>query len=101
MTTRTILHNVLARLRLAGELDDETDENERALNPSAVVEEFYIEKHAEEVASEEEASSPASGDVFQPSRLQNVLGRRDTIQDLDTHRKLLHAVEDIFGINHD
>eukprot|EP00171_Calliarthron_tuberculosum_P001739 IDg1739t1 len=94
VNTCTILHNMLVRLRLRGELDDEMDENGNALDSFAVVNEFSIDIGVQNQGAEILLNTQELDTSFGISRLEHLLGIGQAIRDGDAHRKLLHAVED-------
>lgn len=92
--TCTILHNMLVRLRISGELDEEVDEHGNIMHPSQVVEEFF-ENIGEAEHGDNEIELNPSTDALSPlPRLKSLIGVSEAIRDCKAHNRLQSAIED-------
>lgn len=86
--TCTILHNMLVRLSLGGELQDEEDESGNPLHPLQIVNEFYYDALAWEVENEQDSTLEANNQNW----MELLLGTETVIRNQGAHTKLREAL---------
>lgn len=92
-----ILHNILVRLRVIGELEDETDEEGMAVRPHEIIKDFY--KVEEEDEESENGSLNGTDDEKSikdqsPRYFQRLISCKDSISDLEARRSLRGTTKD-------
>ncbi len=87
-----ILHDMLVRLRVRSELEDETDGRGVVLRPEEVVEEF-LERPGDD-AEREGQTQRTDENWSAASWLQHLMGMQESVRDRSDHIALRCAVED-------
>lgn len=91
-----ILHNMLVRLRLNGDLEDEVDEHGRLVDPNEVVQEFLDEAHSQTDGNKDmhipEQTPHDGANDLHLSWIQQLIGVDRSIRDKQAHVRLREAL---------